>query len=102
TDKALKSFAIDLSGNPGFGQLLNQARGEQVEVTLQPAGNQPTTLTGSVLGGGKVKQSAGKDSAAEVDLLNLWCKEGVRNLPLREVQRLRFLNPTLESEVRRA
>src|SRR6516225_8411814 len=27
-DKALKSFAIDLTGNPSMGALLNQARGE--------------------------------------------------------------------------
>ena len=30
-NKTLQSFAINLSGNPSFGQLLNQARGEKVE-----------------------------------------------------------------------
>jgi SAM-dependent methyltransferase len=33
----LKSFAVNLTGNPGFGQVLSQARGEKVEVTLQQA-----------------------------------------------------------------
>src|SRR5579872_3369496 len=34
-EKTLKSFAINLNGNPAFGAILNQARGEKVEVVLQ-------------------------------------------------------------------
>src|SRR5262249_7025746 len=34
-EHTLKSFALDLTYNPTFGQVLNQARGEKVEVTLQ-------------------------------------------------------------------
>ena len=53
-DKTLKAFALDLTGNPTFGQLLNQARGEKVEVALQPAGRaasgQPASLTGVIVG----------------------------------------------------
>ena len=30
-DKTLRSFAIDLTSNPTFGQILNQGRGEKVE-----------------------------------------------------------------------
>ena len=33
-NRTLKSFAIDLSSNPGFAAVLNQARGERVEVSL--------------------------------------------------------------------
>src|SRR4029077_17823273 len=40
--------------------------------------------------------------AVEVEVLNLWCAEGVRAIKLNDVQRLRFLNPTIESEFRRA
>jgi hypothetical protein len=50
-EKTLKSFAINLNGNPAFGQILNQARGEKVEVVLQQAGaTQPGTLTGAIVG----------------------------------------------------
>ena len=47
-EKTLQSFAVNLTGNPGFGQLLSQARGEKVEVTLQQ-GNaaQPGNVTGT-------------------------------------------------------
>src|SRR5262245_2913904 len=50
-DRTLRSFAIDLTGNPNFAAILNQARGEKVEVVLQQTNAaQPGTLTGSVVG----------------------------------------------------
>jgi hypothetical protein len=102
-EKTLQSFAVNLTGNPGFGQLLGQARGEKVEVTLQQ-GNaaQPGTVTGSVIGVEKQKQAVGKDGTVEVELLNLWCAEGMRSVKLADVLRVRFLNPVLEGEFKRA
>ena len=44
-----------------------------------------------------------KDGApVSVSVLNLWCAEGVRAVKLSEVQRLRFPNPVIENEIRRA
>jgi hypothetical protein len=102
-EKTLQSFAVNLTANPGFGQLLGQARGEKVEVTLQQ-GNaaQPGNVTGSIIGVEKQHQAAGKDGAVEVELLNLWCAEGMRSVKLADVQRVRFLNPVLEGEFKRA
>src|SRR5438552_10409846 len=34
--------------------------------------------------------------------LSLWCADGMRSFRLSELQRVRFLNPALESEVRKA
>src|SRR5262249_12652669 len=34
-DKTLKSFAVNLTTNPSLAQILDQARGEKVEVVLQ-------------------------------------------------------------------
>src|SRR5713101_773365 len=101
-DKTLKSFAVDLTSNPTFGQILNQARGEKVEVVQQQAANQPGTLTGTVIGVEKQKQPAGKDAVIENEVLNMWCAEGLRSVKLTEVQRLRFLNPVMETEFRKA
>jgi hypothetical protein len=101
-DKTLKSFAIDLTRNPTFGQILNQARGEKVEVVQQQAANQPGTLTGTVVGVEKQKQPAGKDAVIENEVLNMWCAEGLRTVKLTDVQRLRFLNPVMETEFRKA
>jgi hypothetical protein len=101
-DKTLKSFGVDLTSNPTFGQILNQARGEKIEVVQQQAANQPGTLTGTVVGVEKQKQPAGKDTVVETEVLNLWCAEGLRSVKLGEVQRLRFLNPVMETEFRKA
>ncbi len=102
-ERTLKSFAINLTSNPGFGQLLNQARGEKVEVVLQQGNaTQPGTMSGTVVGIEKQKQAAGKDGAVEIELLNLWCGDGIRSLKLNEVQRVRFLNPIMDSEFRKA
>ena len=100
-EKTLKSFAINLNGDPSFGQILNQARGEKVEVVLQQTNaTQPGTLTGTVVGLEKQKQAVGKDTV-EVELLNLWCADGMRSVKLTDVQRVRFLNPLIERSSRK-
>src|SRR5262249_16250797 len=97
-DKTLRSFALDLTYNPSFGQLLNQARGEKVEVLLPQSNNaQPATMTGVIVG-----MEARKVKEAEVEFLNLLCTEGMRNIPLEHIQRVRLLNPVLDGELRRA
>jgi hypothetical protein len=102
-DRTLKSFAINLTTNPSYGQVLNQARGEKVEVTLQQAAaGAPGSLSGTIVGVEKQKQAvAGKDTV-EVEQLNLWCSDGLRSVKLADVQRVRFLNPIMESEIRKA
>jgi hypothetical protein len=102
-ERTLRSFAIDLSGNPSLAQILDQARGEKVEVVLQQTvTTQPGTLTGSIIGIERQKQAAGKEGAIEVEQVNLWCAEGMRAVKLGDVQRIRFLNPVMESEFRKA
>jgi hypothetical protein len=101
-ERTLKSFAINLTGNPSFGAILDQARGEKVEVVLQQTNNaQPGTLSGTVVGIEKQKLAVGKD-AVDVELLNLWCTDGMRSLKMAEIQRVRFLNPILDGEFKKA
>jgi hypothetical protein len=108
-DKTLNSFAIQLTNNPSHAQILNQARGEKVEVTLPAkhygvADNQSlasgllVAIQGTVLGV-EAKPASGKET---VEVLNLWCVDGMRAIPLAEVQRVKFLNPAVENEVNRA
>src|SRR6516165_3615288 len=101
-ERTLQSFAVNLTGNPGFGAILTQARGEKVEVTLlQAAAGQPAALTGAVVGIEKKRQQVGKD-AVEVECLNLWCADGMRSVKLSDVQRVRFLNAVMDSEFKKA
>src|SRR6516165_222652 len=102
-DKTLRSFAINLTSNPGYGQILNQARGEKVEVSLQATNNaQPGTLSGTIVGIEAKEEAVSKDKIVHVEMLNLWCAEGMRSVKLAEVLRVRFLNPVMENEVKRA
>ena len=101
-ERTLKSFAINLTGNPSFGAILNQARGEKVEVVLQQTNaNQPGTMSGTVVGIEKQHVAVGKETV-ECEMLNLWCADGVRSLKMTDLQRVRFLNPIMESEFRKA
>ena len=101
-DKTLQSFAVNLSSNPTFGQILDQARGEKVEVVLQQANAaQPGTLTGAIMGVEKKQEGVDK-AVVNVEQLNLWCADGMRSVKLADVQRVRFLNPVMDNEVRKA
>ncbi len=103
-EHTLKTFAIDLTGNPTFGQLLNQARGEKIEITLQNSnGIATSTLSGTIVGM-EVQAEPGQMGLAskEVHLLNLMGDEGMRSVPLNTIQRVRFVNPALDSELHRA
>jgi hypothetical protein len=98
-DKTLNTFALRLADNPSQGQILNQARGEKVEITLARAHGSPTAQ-GTIVGV-EVKAAAGKE-APPVEMLNIWSEGAIRSLPLAEVQQVKFLNPAMDSEVRRA
>jgi hypothetical protein len=100
-DKALQSFALDLRKNPTFGELLNQARGEKVEVGWREQGVQ-LTLTGTIVGVERQRQPAGKETFVETELLNVHTAEGLRSLPLSQVQRVRLLNPSVDGDLKRA
>src|SRR5262245_37754994 len=100
-ERTLRSFAVDLTGNPTFSAILNQARGEKVEVVLQQTAAQPGNLTGSVIGVEHKKVPVNKD-IVDVECLNLWCADGLRSVKLSDVQRLRFLNAVMDSEFKKA
>jgi hypothetical protein len=102
-DKILRSFALDLNNNPSFAQILNQARGEKIEITYhEKKDGPPAKLTGVIVGMEVQRRPAGKDQVVEVEILNLHTTAGLQSLPLELVLSVRFLNPLLESEFQRA
>jgi len=102
-DKILHSFALDLNNNPTFGQILNQARGERIEVLRQPKKDEGFgKLTGVIVGMEVKRVPAGKESFVDVDQLNLLGQDGLQSVPLTEVHAVRFLNPDLDNEFKRA
>jgi hypothetical protein len=95
--KTLKSFAIDLTTNPTLAQLLEQVRGEKVEIDA------PDAITGTIVGVEKRKVPGGKDAeTVEVDYLNLLTDKGLRSVSLATVGRIKFVNEELDAEFRQA
>ncbi len=98
--RTLKSFGIDLTDEPGFGGLLKQVRGERVEVTT------PNAVTGTVLGVETKRKPVGggqePEKIVEVEYLNLLTDDGLRSIPLEQVQQVKLLNPKLDTELRQA
>jgi hypothetical protein len=100
--RTLSSFAINLNNNPTLAGIISQARGERVDVVLSPgAVNQPGKLSGVIVGIEQQKEAKG-NTTLDVEVLNLWCSEGLRSVKLPDIQQLKFANPVIESEFRRA
>ncbi|MBA4189563.1 MAG: DUF4139 domain-containing protein [Planctomycetaceae bacterium] len=100
--RTLSSFAVNLNGQPSFAGIVSQMRGERVEVVTTPgAANQPGKLSGVIVGVETQKVPAGT-TTVDAQVLNMWCAEGLRAVKLSEVQQLRFSNPIIENEFRRA
>ena len=102
-DKILRSFAIDLNSNPTFGQILNQARGEKIEIQLLSKDKAiPARLTGTIVGMETRTVHDDKHNASTSDVLNLMSPEGLQSIPLEQFLGVRFLNPVLDSDFQRA
>ncbi len=104
-DKILRSFALDLTHNPTFGQILNQARGEKVEIsrTDKKDGSVVKTI-GTIVGMEMQKRPIGKDKdVVDVEVLNLNNPTvGMQAIPMDQVVSVKFQNPVLDSEFQRA
>ncbi|HMP60650.1 MAG TPA: DUF4139 domain-containing protein, partial [Gemmatales bacterium] len=102
-EKTLKSFAIDLTSNPGMADLLKQARGERIELLMPPTAALPGKHTGVIVGVEMKMVPAGRDAPPiESPFVNLFTDAGLKSLALDQVQELRFLNPTMDNELKRA
>jgi hypothetical protein len=94
--KTLKSFGIDLTSNPTLGQLLNQLRGEPVEVL------RPGPLKGTILGVEKKTERLEDKRTVESEYLNLLTEEGLQSLPLSQIQTIKLVNQRLNAELTQA
>ena len=83
--RTLSSFAINLNNNPTFAGIVSQMRGERIEVAISAtAANQPGKLTGTIVGVEKQKVTAGA-ATVEIEVLNMWCAEGMRAVKMTDV-----------------
>ena len=96
--KTLGSFGVDLTHQPTLGQLLQQLRGEHVEIAT------PSLVTGIIVGVEKRTELVGDGGrrTIEVDSLTLLTFEGLGTYALPQVQRVRLLNERLNGELEQA
>jgi hypothetical protein len=95
--KTLKTFSIDLTNNPTLGQLLDQVRGQGVQIDA------PTAISGVLLGVEKRKKEVGKDhDVVEIEYLNLLTDAGLRSVPMDSIGRIKLVDEKLDAELRQA
>ncbi len=94
--KTLKSFVIDLTTKPTLAQLLDQVRGEKVEIEA------PSKITGVILGVETRRKKVGDNEFIDIYMLNLVTDEGLRSIPLDTVSRIQLTNPQLNAELNKA
>lgn len=87
--RVLGSFALDLSGDPTFAQLLGQARGEALRVETD------VVVEGTLV---NVERTTTGEGDART-LLTLATADGLRRVVLEEVRTLRFENAALRAEL---
>ena len=94
--KTLKTFSVDLTSNLSLGDLLTRIRGEQIEVAT------PSLLRGVILGVEKKKEKVGDKEVVEVEYLNLMAADGLRSVPLAQIQRVQIVSEQLKAELQQA
>ena len=109
-DKILRSFALDLTANPTFGQILNQARGEKIEISrAEKKDGAVAKIPGTIIGMELRRRTltpdpspGGRGELIEVEVLNLNTPTGLQAIPMEQIVSVRFQNPVLENEFQRA
>lgn len=95
-EKTLKSFGVDLTGNPTLGALLDQLRGEPIEIAGERA------VAGVILGVEKAKLALEGDKTIEYDVLNVLTEAGVQQLKVSELRGIKLVNEKIDGELRKA
>jgi hypothetical protein len=96
-EKALKSFGVDLTGKPSLAQLLDQLRGEPVEITGA------RTIKGCIVGVEK-SQILSPDGKVlqQIEYLTVLTETGLQQIELTKIQDLKFTNDKIDGELRKA
>ena len=95
--KTLRSFQVDITGNPGLATLLNQLRGAQVTIQFQAE-----RLTGTILGVETRVRSVGQGETVQVAVLTLLTGATLRAIELQSITSLTLDDPQLQAELTRA
>ena len=95
--QTLRSFQVDITGNPNLADLLNQLRGAHVTVV-----SRTERASGVILGVEKRATSAANGPPVETPILNLLTGATIRSIELPDIRTLSLDDRTLQEELNRA
>jgi hypothetical protein len=96
SDKRLSSFAVNLNGNPNLASLLEQLRGEKVEIDA------PNRMVGEIVSIETRKTEIGKDHFTDQTVINVATDGGLRSVIVESAGSIKLLNPKLDAELHKA
>jgi hypothetical protein len=94
--RTLKTFAVDLTDKPTLAELLDQVRGERVEIQAHDA------LAGVIVGIEERRRKTKDEEFLVHYVLNLLADDGLRAVPLDSISHIRLANAKLDAELRQA
>jgi hypothetical protein len=94
--RTLKTFAIDLTGQPSLAELLKQIRGERIEAEA------PSRLVGTLVGVERHEEKLEDNRTVAFDVIVLLTDQGLTSVRLDRIGRLKLLNEALDREFRQA
>jgi hypothetical protein len=96
--KTLRSFQVNITGNPTLAELLRQLRGAKVAVTAQAE-----LIAGTILGVERKQKAVNEKSpVVEVWVVNLIAGGSIRAVPLDDVQKIELEDKQLQEELNQA
>lgn len=93
--RTLRTFAIDLTETPTLAEILQQLRGQRVQVDA------PGPIAGTIVGV-EVRRLGSGDKMTEIEVLNLRTSEGLRSVRLEEIVLTRFENQQIDQQFQQA
>jgi hypothetical protein len=94
-ERTLESFAVDISGNPSLGDLLDSLRGADVQIAAE------STVTGTVIGREWQEKTVG-DNVLEFEVINLLTDAGIVQVPVWQMKFMRLLDRELAADLDKA
>ncbi|HUG69886.1 MAG TPA: hypothetical protein VMM76_19195 [Pirellulaceae bacterium] len=94
--RALRTFALDLTGDASLVGLLGQLRGHEVELAT------PVQVRGKVIGVSTSPVVVGEGPAVETDFVLLLTSMGLQRIRVGEIEKLQLINDQLNAELQEA
>ncbi|AEF80342.1 DUF4139 domain-containing protein [Leadbettera azotonutricia] len=95
--EALRSLKIDLSGNPGIGEILNSLKGAELEIAA------PSPISGRIIGV-EFRETGITFSGSDTSeaYLSLFTAQGIRVIAIKDISSFAFKDSSINTDLSRA